>query len=91
MRIFIRKTIKNTSGFPIDDVTVNCRATVDSTGQIQEVTISGFKGATSNKKFYTDEATRVIKLMPKWVPATKNGKPTTMSVVIPIKFNEYLR
>ena len=91
MNAFIRKNIKNTSGFPIEDVTVVCKATIDSTGKIQEIIITGFKGNTPNKSFYTAEAIRVVKLMPLWAPATRDGKPISMAVAIPIKFKDFLR
>ncbi|MGZ4054764.1 MAG: energy transducer TonB [Bacteroidia bacterium] len=39
-------------------------------------------------KPYNDEALRVIKSMPKWKPATHNGKPINIQVNIPIKFTQ---
>lgn len=35
---------------------------------------------------FDNEALRVIKLMPNWTPAIKNGRPVRSMVVIPIKF-----
>ncbi len=32
------------------------------------------------------EALRVVKLMPKWVPGEKDGKPVASEMVVPIKF-----
>lgn len=32
------------------------------------------------------EALRVIKLMPKWLPAEKDGKPIASEMLVPIKF-----
>lgn len=33
-----------------------------------------------------DEAVRVIKSLPKWKPATKDGQPISVSHSVPIKF-----
>lgn len=33
-----------------------------------------------------EEAMRVVKAMPKWIPGTKGGKPTVMRYYIPVDF-----
>jgi periplasmic protein TonB len=35
---------------------------------------------------YTEEALRVIKLIPKWQPGIRNGKPVRVYFIIPVKF-----
>ena len=37
-------------------------------------------------KGYNEEALRVVRLMPKWSPAVKDGKAVRSTVVIPIRF-----
>lgn len=36
--------------------------------------------------FYNNEAIRIVKAMPKWVPGTKNGEPVRVKFNLPIKF-----
>lgn len=36
--------------------------------------------------YYNNEATRIIKAMPKWKAATQNGKPVRTQLTLPIKF-----
>lgn len=40
----------------------------------------------SPSEFYSREAIRIIKAMPKWTPATMNGKPVRSKFNMPIKF-----
>jgi len=48
--------------------------------------ISGLKIIKSLCKKCDEEARRVINLMPNWIPATKNGRPISSSMLWPIKF-----
>ncbi|MBQ3636206.1 MAG: energy transducer TonB [Bacteroidales bacterium] len=49
-------------------------------------TISDVEASKKINPALDAEAVRVVKLMPKWKPATKNGKPVRVSMVVPINF-----
>lgn len=91
MMAFIKKNIKNPTTLPVDDITVVCKATIDTAGNVQRVVASRILGGSSNKQLYIDEAFRVIKLMPAWLPATKSSKPIVMDAVININFKGYIK
>ena len=55
---------------------------VDKNGAIKKVSIK--KGTES--KALNDEAIRVVKSMPKWKPAIKDGKKVASEMVLPIMF-----
>lgn len=48
--------------------------------------LSNFKVQKGIGSGCDEEALRVVKMMPKWIPATKEGKPVKSNVVIPIMF-----
>lgn len=80
---FIRQNIR----YPFDALKSNIQGRALIYFEITE------KGKVSNvwlkQGFFTScdrEALRVIKLMPDWKPATKNGKPVRVSKTIPVKF-----
>lgn len=37
------------------------------------------------------EALRLVKQMPKWIPATQEGVPVKMKMIIPIKFGDFYK
>lgn len=51
---------------------------IDKTGRVKKPRV--IKGAESEMK---KEMLRVFKIMPKWKPATLNGKPISMKLIIP--------
>ncbi|MES2836312.1 MAG: energy transducer TonB [Bacteroidota bacterium] len=57
---------------------------IDESGKTKDIKIAkGIKDAPALE----DEAIRVIKAMPYWIPGIHNGKPTAMQFTIPILFN----
>ncbi len=56
---------------------------VEKDGTVSTVKI---EKEVSNGPGFAREALRVVKLMPKWSPATLKGKPVRLSMTIPIKF-----
>ena len=48
--------------------------------------LTNFKIEKSLEKDFDDEAIRVLKKMPRWTPAMKNGKIVRVRFAIPIKF-----
>lgn len=60
-------------------VLVGCVIDVD--GAIVDVKVVG-----SVDPYLDREAVRVVKLMPKWIPGKKDGKPVRVRMTIPIKF-----
>lgn len=54
---------------------------IDSDGSIMDVHV-----ANRVDPFLDAEALRVVKLMPKWKPATRNGKPIPTRATIPVTF-----
>ncbi len=48
--------------------------------------ISSPKVLRSPNKILDEEAIRVVSKMPKWKPGTKDGKPVSTKMVLPIKF-----
>jgi TonB family protein len=54
---------------------------VDETGKVKDVAVK--KGV---HPLLDAEAVRVVSLMPNWNPGTENGKPVSMSMVLPIAF-----
>lgn len=55
--------------------------TVNKDGSIDDVTIK-----KSENNIFDAEALRVVKSMPNWNPATKDGKAVTSQMVLPIQF-----
>lgn len=60
---------------------VVARFNVKTDGSLDDIEIVRH-GTTAMDK----EVVRVIKLMPKWKPGTKDGKPTVVSINIPFNF-----
>ena len=58
------------------------RFIVEKDGTISDITVQ-----KSSAKVLSDEAIRVIKLMPKWKPAQKDGKPVRTFFTLPIEIN----
>ena len=54
---------------------------VEPDGNIDEV-----KVASSVHKLLDNEAVRVIKSMPKWIPGKQNGEPVRVKYTAPISF-----
>lgn len=60
---------------------VICEFTVEKDG-----TCTGFKVMRSLHPAFDEEALRVLRLMPKWIPGRDNGKSFRSNYVIPITF-----
>ena len=52
----------------------------------EDGTVAGQKILQGNP-YLNEEALRLIKLMPRWIPATCGGKPIKSKVVIPVSFH----
>jgi len=61
--------------------TVSVRFVVNRSGVVSDVTIK-----KSPSKILSDEAIRVIKAMPKWIPGKQNGKEVNVYFELPINF-----
>lgn len=55
--------------------------TIDSNGEIQNIKVIQFVDVAT-----ATEIIRVLKKAPKWIPATKNGKPISIDVNLPFDF-----
>ncbi|MDP4268848.1 MAG: energy transducer TonB [Bacteroidota bacterium] len=55
--------------------------TVEKSGKISDIKL--LRGI---EKDYDNEALRIIKLMPDWIPGKKNGKPVNVKTIVPIRF-----
>jgi len=64
--------------------TVFLKLFIDSTGTIKDIT--EMKGVPGHPAF-TEEAIRVVKLMPNWIPAKKNGRALASTYYLPIKWS----
>jgi len=49
--------------------------------------LTGFKVEKSLGKDYDDEALRVLRKSPKWIPARKNGSSIRIKYIVPINFD----
>jgi protein TonB len=52
----------------------------------QDGTLSDIKVVHGVDGGISEEAVRVVKLMPKWVPGTKNGKTVNVLINLPVSF-----
>jgi protein TonB len=52
----------------------------------EEGTITNFVVIQSGGNEFDNEVIRVLKKMPKWLPAIQNGKPTAVSFTQPVTF-----
>ena len=57
----------------------------------EDGSLSDFAVQKSSWPVLDAEALRVVKLMPKWIPATENGKTIKEKVVLPVMFNLKMR
>ena len=48
--------------------------------------LSTFESVKSTRQDFSDEVIRVMKLSPKWKPATKDGKAVKVKYTLPFKF-----
>ena len=71
-----RAQLTKTSGLVIMQVTI------DKEGQLSDI-----KAAHSDSPLLDKEPMRVLKLMPKWEPAIKNGVPVSATYLFPFRFN----
>lgn len=51
------------------------------TGEIKNIRIVEFKDMD-----FAMEVIRVLKLSPKWIPASRNGKPISLTIKFPVEF-----
>ncbi len=58
------------------------RFTVNKDGTVSDVKVE----VSSGKKYFDDEAVRVVKLLPKFKPGKKNGVAVACNMVVPIRF-----
>jgi len=63
------------------DTTVVASFIITKKGKIRDIIIVRSAG-----KAFDDEAVRVIKLMPEWIPAQQRGKPVAVKYNLPIRF-----
>ncbi len=70
----------------MDDVsgTVYISLIVKKDGTVTNVQIK--KGLCQGCEAYDNEALRLVKLLPKWKPATIKGRPVASRRIIPVKF-----
>ena len=61
--------------------TVNIRFVINSNGTVSFDRVLG-----KPNKYLQEEAVRVIKLMPNWIPAERDGKKVSSYYIIPIRF-----
>jgi len=59
---------------------------IAETGEIKNIRITEFKDMD-----FAMEVIRVLKLAPKWIPASRGGKPVSLNVKFPIKFKQILK
>ena len=87
MKIFLHDNVK----FPKDaeteglDGTVYVDFVISSDGNVREVGTTNIPGEEVDQRFI-DEAIRVVKSMPRWLPGRQHGKPVDVSFSIPIAF-----
>lgn len=60
--------------------------TLANTGEIQRVKTISPANSTAIRQDMTDEALRVVKAMPAWKPAQRQGNPVSCRVTLPIRF-----
>ena len=64
------------SGEVVVSVKIGC------TGEVESVRV-----LKSPSDILTAEVLKIVRLMPRWFPAIKNGRAVSDSVVIPVRFN----
>jgi TonB family protein len=87
MKAYFRDNVK----FPKDaekeglDGTVYIEFVVEASGNVGEVTASTIADETVDQRF-VDEALRVVRAMPNWIPGRQNGKAVAVSFSVPVTF-----
>jgi protein TonB len=87
MDIYFRDNVK----FPEDaekeglDGTVYIDFVVEANGSVGEVTAATIPDETVDQRF-VDEALRVVKAMPNWIPGRQHGKAVAVSFTVPVTF-----
>ena len=81
----LAKFIEDNLRYPEGESCAQGRVVISSTVE-RDGSLSDFKVVKSIGEPYDDEALRVAKLMPKWVPARTGGKTTAVRYNIPISF-----
>lgn len=87
MKEFIHNNLK----FPKDAVTEGLDGTVfidfviSSDGHVRDVVATNIPGEEADQRFI-DEAVRVVRSMPRWLPGRQHGKAVDVSFSIPISF-----
>ena len=71
--------------WPSEDHTVNGIVVISFFVE-KDGTLTGFQVTKSLGKAFDDEALRVIRSSPKWIPAMRDGKPIKSKYTAPIKF-----
>lgn len=67
------------------DGTVYVDFVVASNGRVTEVTAASLPDESVDQRF-VNEALRVVKAMPNWVPGRQHGKPVAVSFSVPVTF-----
>lgn len=60
---------------------VYIKFTISTDGKVTRTTI-----IKEDKTYFNQEAIRVVKMSPTWIPGRKDGQPSEFSITIPIKF-----
>lgn len=83
LKVFIARNLCWPEGYEENNIQgrVICEFTVEKDG-----TCTGFKVMRSLHPAFDEEALRVLRLMPKWIPGRDNGKSFRSNYVIPITF-----
>jgi len=87
MNIYFRDNVK----FPEDaakeglEGTVYVDFVVAANGSVREVTAANLPGETVDQRF-VEEALRVVKAMPNWIPGRQHGKAVDVSFSVPVTF-----
>jgi len=79
---FLRDNIQYPGGEMVISGTVLVEFVVEKDGNLTDFTIL----RSSGYPILDEEALRVVKLMPNWIPAKLNGKPVSTYFQIPVKF-----
>jgi TonB family protein len=87
MNAYFRDNVKFPEGAEKEglDGTVYVDFVIASNGSVREVQATVIPGETVDQRF-VDEALRVVKAMPNWVPGRQRGKAVAVSFSIPVTF-----
>jgi TonB family protein len=87
----MNKYFRDNVQFPEDaekeglDGTVYIDFVVETNGTVGEVTAATIAGETVDQRF-VDEALRVVRAMPNWIPGRQHGKAVAVSFSVPVTF-----